>query len=178
MEALLSAAAAGDVPALQQTPAALLHATTEDGWSALIFAAKEGRVEAVRWLVTAAKVDVNPPAEGKHSALRGAAMAAHVDVVRFLLAAGARVDVRSQGDRTALMGAVRAATAAAAAGDAGMRERALATVRALLDAGANPLATNSFQETSLSLAQSHNDAELVNMLITSPPPQPPPPPST
>jgi len=136
----LTACSSGDVAAvdaLLRADPGLLTATDADGWSGLIHAAKDGRLAAVRELLRRG-CPPDPATQGKHSALRGAAMAGHDDVVRALLDAGASPDVRSNGARTPLQGASRGGHTA--------------TVRLLLERGADPALRNSFGETALDVA--------------------------
>ena len=60
---------------------------TEDGWTALIMAAKEGHERIVRQLLDAG-AEANPPEVG-HTALRGAAIGGHIRCVQILLCAKA-----------------------------------------------------------------------------------------
>ena len=138
----LDACARGDlttVDALLRSQAGLLTASDAEGWSGLIQASKEGRLEVVRELLRRG-CPPDPPTEGRHSALRGAAMAGHDAVVAQLLAGGANPNVRSNGDRTPLQGASRGGHAS--------------TVRLLLEAGADASARNSFGETAQDVAAS------------------------
>ena len=158
---LLAAAEAGDSPTvrllLEQD--ADPNERTDDGWTALIMAAKGGHAAIVTALLMA-DAEVNPPIEGKwadpappettHTALRGAAIAGQLHIVKLLVENGADANIVSAGLRTPLMGAAM--------------NGHKATVEFLLESGASPLATNTFGETARAVAESRSHAAIAEAL--------------
>lgn len=144
---------AGDTDAvksiLERHPDYLNH-TNEEGWSGLIYASRANRTATVRYLVEEKGAEVNPPQELKHSALRGAAMNGHSEVVRMLLDNGAKIDVRSGGARTALMGSVM--------------NRHSEVAKLLVARGASLDIMNDFGETALDLAKKNQDEDMMKLL--------------
>ena len=102
----------------------------------------------------------NPNAEidmrggGSETALSNAAMHSDPEVLRLLLAAGAKVNTAAWAGRTALM------YAAGASGNA-------AAVRALVEAGANLDAQDEDGQTALMFAMRHESAEGARVLLAA-----------
>lgn len=109
---LLAAAARGDAAAIEAAMARgakpdAVSDTVVEGVSfatpAIVLAARDGHVEAVRVLLRAgAKVDARTELGGE-SALVSAAIDGHAEVIDALLAAGASVDLPNAWGKTALM---------------------------------------------------------------------------
>ena len=102
---LLQAAHKGDLARVMELHAlgANLDACDEEGWSALIEAAKGGQLQMTKELL---RLGAAPnPSKVVHTALRGAAIFGHADIVEELLRAGADPNLVSLHDRTPLMGA-------------------------------------------------------------------------
>ena len=143
----------GDVAAIRRAlddNSALLNAEDAQGWTGIIMAAKHGHVQAVRFLVHERGARVDPARRMTHTALRGATLGGHLDVVRELLEAGADVNAPSDGMRTPLMGAAR--------------NGFLDIVRVLLNAGADVTAVNSFGETAIDVARDQGHHAIVQEL--------------
>mmetsp|Transcript_8009 Transcript_8009/g.26628 ORF Transcript_8009/g.26628 Transcript_8009/m.26628 type:complete len:164 (-) Transcript_8009:51-542(-) len=138
--ALMDAAASGDTEQVERLVVqggVDPSAADSEGWTPLIFAARDGHARCTqRLLELGARAN---PERVSHSALRGAAMNGHLEVCQLLLAAGADPSQPSNGGRTPLMGAVRGGFVDVA--------------RLLVEHGADVSAVNSFGETALSLAQ-------------------------
>ena len=108
----------------------LAIARAEETAQDLVRAAEEGDVKLVSKALTAGVAVDATNNEGK-TALQAAAMRGHAAMVRYLLQAGASVDIQFNQAWSALAFAADYANNDEAAG--------LETVKALLDAGANPL---------------------------------------
>ncbi len=74
---------------------------------ALIQAAREGKADTVKALLSGQGVDVNATDNNGNTALLEAARFGHDDVVRVLLTAGANIKARDKQGKTALMLAVQ-----------------------------------------------------------------------
>lgn len=74
---------------------------------ALIQAAREGKADTVKALLSGQGADVNATDDNGNTALLEAARYGHDDVVRALLAAGANIKARDKDGKTALMLAVQ-----------------------------------------------------------------------
>ena len=72
-----------------------------DGWTPLIYAAFEGQVEIVSYLLML-DVDIDAQSANGISALMAASRNGHLDVVRILLEKGADVNLVNQDNKTAL----------------------------------------------------------------------------
>lgn len=106
---LLQAASEGDlgtVRRLARLPVDVDGACPEDGWTALILAAKNGHVEVARFLCEAG-ADRNKQACGGASPLSVAASNGHLEMVRLLCESGADKDLHTCGGATALWIAAR-----------------------------------------------------------------------
>ena len=109
----------------------------ENGWSCLINASKNGKVELVKLLLKqGAKTELS---DGQHTAIRGAGLNGHLEVVQLLIEAGANVNAFSSKRKTALMGAAMNG-----------HER---IVKLLLQHGADPNLINEYGETASVLAE-------------------------
>ena len=126
---------------------ALINVEDGEGWTCLINASKAGHLDLVKRLVDRGSRLV---ASSQHSALRGAALHNHVDVMRLLVQAGHAVDALSAGRRTALMGAAM--------------NGHLDAVLYLLAAGADPRLRNDQGERALDLARNRGHKEIVSVL--------------
>lgn len=85
-EALLQATVAGDADAVRTAlVTADPNAATSDGWTALHIAAREGRAEIVRLLLSCAPTDVNPCNRWKSTPLMIAAASGNLQIVDLLL---------------------------------------------------------------------------------------------
>jgi ankyrin repeat protein len=165
LDPLMYAAAAGDIPVLQQLLAELGNSAfgaDYSGWTALHAAADSGQAQAIE-LLLAAGADVNAVAAydtdaGYNSGLGEtpllvASVAGHAAVMQQLLAAGADVDAADVDGCTALYNA-------AEAGDGQV-------VQLLLDAGADVNAVNADRESPLHRAAEQGDAKLTQLLLTA-----------
>jgi ankyrin repeat protein len=136
------------------TAIALLSLTLSYGALAqesLVDLVKAGKRDAVLAAITSPAVDVNVAEPDGSTALMWATYAVDHEMVRALLAAGAKVDVTSAFGSTAL-------TEAAKLSDAEL-------VRMLLDAGANPDSPNQDNQTALMLASQLGSLPIAQMLI-------------
>ena len=102
---LLTAAAAGDVPALESALAAGadLSQTTRDGLTPLILAARTGGVPAVNLLLRDGANPDRPGGPNGWTPLMHAIHKNRMDTARALLEGGAGVDARARSGETALM---------------------------------------------------------------------------
>jgi ankyrin repeat protein len=190
---LHAAAHRGDVPAIERLASrATLLARDASGRTPLHVAVFARQHAAVRALL-AAGADTAALEDGRYDAVTIAAVADDEESLRLLLAAGASAKlVTSRYDGTALIaaahlghdGVVRQLIAAGAPldhvnnlhwtalieavvlGDGGPRHQA--TVRALLDAGANTRLADRDGRTPLQLARQRGYAAMVNMLEQAP----------
>ena len=112
----------------------------------LMLAALNGRLDAAKAL-RAAGANVNPQG---WTPIAYAASAGHDDMVRWLLAQGARIDARSPNGTTALMMAAR--------------ENRYETALLLIQMGADVGARNENNMSALDFAKRGNDARLVERL--------------
>ena len=99
-----------------------VDARDDDGWTALMWAAQEGRADAVRLLIGAG-ADVDIDDDDGWTALMLAAGEGRADAVRLLIGAGADVNADDDDGWTALMWAAQ--------------EGRTDTARLLMDAGAD-----------------------------------------
>ncbi len=120
------------------------------GRSALWWAAKDGRAEAVELLVVQGE-EINAPDYDGETPLHAAARSGHAAVVRALLARGANADRDALYGVTPLMLAARGGHADTAA--------------ALLRAGANPNAQDLFGRTPLHAAALKSNRQLAELLL-------------
>jgi ankyrin repeat protein len=74
-----------------------------DGGTALFWASRKGKLEAVRWLLGQEGIDVNLGDTDGHSPLHAASYGGHEAVVEALITAGADVNHQNRWDHTALM---------------------------------------------------------------------------
>mmetsp|Transcript_21957 Transcript_21957/g.39144 ORF Transcript_21957/g.39144 Transcript_21957/m.39144 type:complete len:231 (-) Transcript_21957:251-943(-) len=86
----------------QREPTLNVNNKDEEGWTALHSAASSGRTTIVEFLLNKTDADVNAFNSGKRTPLMYAASKGHVDVLRLLLAAGAKVDAVDGTGATAL----------------------------------------------------------------------------
>jgi hypothetical protein len=153
MNAILAGDEAGALAALES--GADPNAADSSGLSALNYASAFGmRRLAESLLVAGASIDYRDP--WGMTSLHAALKEGHDDVALLLLAKGAGVSYKTTAGSypgftalhtAAFFGAVR-----------------LDTVRALLAAGADPLATDSSGQTPIDMAQSRGDGELARLL--------------
>lgn len=101
-----------------------LNRSNAEGWSPLLFAAEQGDLETLRYLIEKVGCDVRARTKNRVSALMLAADAGQTEVCRYLLERGANINARSNRGSTALM-------FAAASGNKSL-------VNLLLEAGADP----------------------------------------
>lgn len=148
---LLAAAENGD----QELVKALIHEfpsdinrRTQEGWSPLILACKEGHVVVAEMLLCAG-ANPNPP-EVAHTALRAAALYGHIQCIQLLLEYQANPNILSMGSKNALMGASMN----------GYPD----CVQALLEHGASTDTVNDFGETALALAEAKGHETCANLL--------------
>lgn len=128
---------------------AALDASGGQGWTALMIATIEGRVEVVhRLLEKGARVDAR--SNSGWTALRFAVSMDETEILRVLLDAGADVDRQDHEGKTALM---------QAAGE-NIRE----SLKLLLDAGASPLVKDDKAQTALMLAQKQGHPKIIKLL--------------
>jgi ankyrin repeat protein len=132
---------------LDQQPL-LLNKSDDAGWTCLINASKNGRLPLVKALLLRGASTGGPVM--KHSALRGAAIFGHNDVVTALIQANALVDVFSDHNRTPLMGAAM--------------NGHKSVVETLLRAGANPAIKNDNGETAADLAKQNGHSEIYQLI--------------
>jgi ankyrin repeat protein len=135
------------VLALLDCNPSLLDEENNEGWNCLINASKMGHVELVEALLSRG-ASTRP--SSKHSALRGAAIFNHLEVVRALVQAGHAIDALSSGRKTALMGAAM--------------NGHLEVVILLVSAGANIAIVNDFGETAIELASRGSYIDILNEL--------------
>ena len=140
----------GRVAELLAADASMLDAEDGDGWTCLINASKTGRTDLVRWLIV---LGCSLCPSSKHSALRGAALYGHFDVVRLLLKAGHQVDALSAGRKTPLMGAAM--------------NGHLEVAKMLLDSGADPRLRNDRNESALDLALSGGYSDVAAVIANA-----------
>jgi uncharacterized protein len=152
---LIDAVRRGDLAAVQRlsTPEAL-DARDEEGRSALMWAARLGRIELVAPLLAAgATVDARDARDYTalfHACHDPDADRGHPEVVALLLQAGA--------DKEACIGfGVRPLMYAAGNGEA-------AVVQVLLQAGADPLARNEVGRTALMMVKDRDYVDVINLL--------------
>ena len=125
-DAIIDAAAAGDVDALEELIVERridINTPLVGDGTPLLIAARAGRRDAVQWLLDRG-ADPNASSPGDGNALIAAAGASEVEIITMLLDRGARIEDIVPGDENALI---------TAAGSASPE-----TVRLLLDRGANP----------------------------------------
>ena len=77
------------------------HATDNDGWNAMMLAARNNEVEAMHALVEHVRVNFASPSN--YTALHAAAYNENIDAVRFLIARGADVNAKRSDGATSLM---------------------------------------------------------------------------
>ncbi len=128
---------------------AQINQAMPDGWTALLFAAAQGHVAAVRALI-AGGADDQVDSDGD-TALIFAARNGNTALVELLLEVGADKHHKNADGDTALIEATWK-------GDAG-------TVRELLKAGANPDQNNEDRMTALMFAARNGHLEIVRMLV-------------
>jgi ankyrin repeat protein len=145
-DALLAALRGGD-PNARNTVAG-----PEQGMTALMYAARDGRGNNVKALIDA-KASVNAQAADGRTALMYAAMSTDAACTRALLDAGASVDARDDQGVTSLM-------LAAARGE-------VAGVEALLRAGASPEFRNKWGENALLYAARTGSIGKVRVLLNA-----------
>ena len=127
----------------------------EDASKMLIEHARDGELEAVKNLLTYPGVDVNyaDPRDGT-TALMGAALRGHLDIVQELLALGANVNQIAHGNFTALWAAAY--------------KNNPDIVQVLLAAGANPnVETLNARQTPLDVAVTMNYLEVIKLLVSA-----------
>jgi ankyrin repeat protein len=125
---------------------------TEDasGWNCLINASKAGHSKLVAALLA---IGCSTARSSQHSALRGAALFGHLEVVTILLEAGHDVNALSLGRKTALMGAAM--------------NGHKPVVDLLLRSKADMSIVNAYGETALSLAEAQGHRDVVELLQSS-----------
>jgi ankyrin repeat protein len=137
-----------------------VHATDENGATALHHAAARGYVEVVDVLLRAgAAVDARE--QDDETPLHYAAWRRRVEVGRLLVAGGADLEARNRWGRTPLLIAAR---------ETGHVE----TARLLIDAGADVNARDRGEQSSLDLAAWRGFADFVNLLLDHDAELPPP----
>lgn len=106
MDHVLHAAQTGAEPLQKLLSANVsVNSTNDDGDTALMKAADEGKLDAVKTLL-AAGANVNARNRDGETALMMAAGEGHTEVVKALIAAGADVQLHDEDNETALMKAV------------------------------------------------------------------------
>jgi ankyrin repeat protein len=151
---IFEAACLGDLNQLKtllsQDPS-LAESYSPDGFTALALASYIGQKESVDILVEKG-ADVNAPARNStgFTALTGAVSQNHNGIAKVLVARGAKVDHKYEGDFTPLMHAAHAGN--------------IELVKLLLDHGADPNAKNSEGKTPLSFAVEKGHQDLVDLL--------------
>jgi ankyrin repeat protein len=127
-----------------------VNAKDSDGTTALINAARAGHVEIGRLLLSRGAA-VDAVDSHRWTALMHAAVNGHIDFVNLLLEKEAHVNAREAKGRTPLI-------LAATYGDFP------AVIRALLEGGANPRATDARHRTALALARARGHGETAALL--------------
>ena len=127
-----------------------LNSRNRNGWTALMFAIREGHVETVNLLLKAG-ADVNLRENHGWTPLMIAIREGHTEIVNSLIKAGANVNLQENDGWTALMFAT----------DNGHTEM----VNSLIKAGANVNLQNKNGLTALMIAAHEGRTEMVNSLI-------------
>ena len=151
---VFEAAAFGDLDRLTtllDAEPALVTSYSGDGFTPLHFSAFFGRPDAAALLIArGAQVDALGRGFMTGTALHSAAAAAHADIVRMLVDAGAEPNLRQSGGETPLH-------AAAANAD-------VPSVDALLDHGADPSLTKEDGQSILDLAEERGDEATIERI--------------
>ena len=128
----------------------LLNARTGLGETPLHYLAVEDHLEAIKALVEKKNAEVNTLNDFGGSPLSEAAGLGHVELVRYLLGAGAKLNIPGQKE-SVLHAAVRSGNAE--------------LVKVVLDAGAVVNDVESLDETALHVAAENDHVEIVRLLL-------------
>lgn len=82
-------------------PPTVLNEKTQKGWTALMFAARDGQWKILTWLLRCAKIEVNAKNNNGDTALVIAAKANRPKHIKKLIDAGAKLNIRNKHKRTA-----------------------------------------------------------------------------
>ncbi|KAE9099934.1 hypothetical protein PF010_g15006 [Phytophthora fragariae] len=132
---------------------AQVNQSDDEGSPALMSAAGRGHFAAVQWLVEQG-AHFNEDGEGD-APLHGAATFGSLDIVKYLVKKGARVDGKNEGGKSALHYA------------AGAAEECVELVQFLLDNGLNPSDTDELGRTALYYASTAQNFGVVEVLLKS-----------
>ena len=137
------------------------------GMNALMYASKRGDLKTVSYLIEEVGMDVNAKSSfpglrtykhggliaDKKTALMYAAASGKSEIVTYLLAHGAEINVQDTHNYTALMDAVHS--------------RDVATINVLVQSGANPSLRNSNnKQTALDIAKTYKNPLIISLLKT------------
>ncbi|MDT8399373.1 MAG: ankyrin repeat domain-containing protein [Pseudomonadales bacterium] len=124
---------------------------TASAQQTLVDLVRDGQREAALAAITSPDIDLEAAEPDGSTALLWATYADDLDLVRALLAAGARADISNRYGSSPLIEAVKLGNAE--------------LVRLLLDAGANPDSSNQDKQTALMLAANIGALDIARMLI-------------
>ena len=149
---LVHASLHGDIAEVNRLIAAGadVHAATDDGWTALYYAASRGNAKVVKLLI-AAGASVN--ASGWRSPLHLAAVNGHAEIVKLLITLGANFNAKDNQGWASLRPAILFENTE--------------IVKLLIKAGANVNAAGKDDETALYYAAITGHAEIAKVLITA-----------
>lgn len=83
-------------------PVADINVTGLDNWTALHFAANEGRKEVVEYLLTFPDIEKDALSSIQRTPLHMASIRGHLEITRALVAAGANVNLKDSDENSAL----------------------------------------------------------------------------
>mmetsp|Transcript_9028 Transcript_9028/g.13281 ORF Transcript_9028/g.13281 Transcript_9028/m.13281 type:complete len:257 (+) Transcript_9028:220-990(+) len=138
-----------------------VNAEDAQGITPIIEASLLGNIEMVE-LLLAHGATAQPAPGFRHTPLRAACLTANLPLIRLLVDRGADVNAQSEGGRTPLMGACYLRPQFDALPDRG--ELSFQACQLMLQLGANPHVTNSFDESALDLCVNRGYEKSVDLL--------------